>query len=853
MFNLGLTISLVVSFANYHCVIKNDEGMRDYQETLSSAQCSANSSFAFLEWNDGSFSSGSIIQTSFELPENATSLSIIDKSDNLNVSLSINNNTNEGEILFQTPGIDGEYYASFNISNDNHNPSIGNAYIYSHNGIDVISSSSIEDAKSQYYLENVASEEDLILLGIEEAPNNFAPTKTEYEAKTAYEQAVHGNSDITMTCSSSIQNLNDKIRVTGTVTWYDKENIPHPLTGVLIELYDDDIFWNQFCDGSYTDSTGSFCLETEDEYFLEFFGRDLFLMLTSTTEAVSVERLTSDSQLSYIAVMPYTFSSQMLDSPCKNKEYVCDIQIYPNLSTRAAAFEICQAENIPYNYVNCLDNGTHLPRITVYYPNVVSKLFTETNYYFREFNYISICEKYYDDWDTLNHEYGHYICDYFNLCAPSFLTTHYVGDNLVETHGIERGLKLAMSEGLATYLGIASQMFCGTSLNVPDVGDEKYNGHNYSKDYSYYCYGENTSTSTHSFGEANELSVTSLLLKIMDDVQRVDDNISLGHQTMWNILRSDSHPYLSQLVQTIMYNYSNEIDNISLLLEKELFVPIPAPSSRLSTNQNDSCWTFSWNEHNLTNPSPDCYSFVIDDISSNLITINNLSSTSVTLTNAQINTVLASSAPSINWRVGCYHNYSNGTTTGPYYTSYSNVLKPIVTILSEGQSDTYYLPYGESKWFKINVLLSGTYCFESSSNFDMVGDIYEHVVIDSMTNNYLAKDDDSGQDHNFKLYIDLNAGQIIYLRARAFAYSGQGSFSVNVSVSHLSHNYSYNYSQHSSQKHKAYCSCGDFILENHLSNGNIYQVGTHRYTSCVYCGQQIDLNSGGPIIVGPGF
>ena len=847
MFNLGLTISLILSFTNYCCANKDCERTCCCEETLPPIQCSANSSFAFLEWDDGSVSSGNIIQTSFELPEDTTSLSIIDKSENLSVSVNINNNTNEGEISFQTPGINGEYYASFNISNNNHNPLIGNAYIYSHNGIDVISSSSIEDAKSQYYLENVATEEDLILLGIEETPENFAPTKSEYQAKVAYEQAVHGNSDISMTYSSSMQNLNDKIRVTGTVTWYDKENYPHPRTGVLIELYDDDLLWNQYCDGSYTDSTGSFCLETEDENFLEFFGRDLFLRLTSKTEAVSVERLTSDSLLSYITMMPYTYSTQKLNSPCENKEHVCDIRIYPNLSTRAAAFEICEAENIPYNYVSSLDNGTQLPRITIYYPNVVSKLFLETNFYFRQFNYISICEKYYDDWDTLNHEYSHYICDYFNLCAPSFLTTHFVGDNLVETHGIENGLKLAMSEGLATYLGIASQMFCGINLNVPDVGDEKYNGHNYTEDYSYYCYGQNTQSSSHSFGEANELSVTSLLLKIMDDVQRVDDNVSLGHQTMWNILRSNSHPYLSQLVQTIMYNYPDEINDISLLLEKELFVPIPAPSSRLSTNQNDSCWTFSWNVHSLTSPSPNRYSFVIDDISSNLITINNLSSTSVTLTNAQINTILASNVSSINWKVGCYHDYSNGTSTGPYFTPYSNVLKPMVTTLSAGQSDTYYLPYGESKWFKINVWLSGTYYFESSSNFDMVGDIYEHLVTDNTMSGYLAHDD-SGQNHNFKLNINLNAGQTIYLRARSFAYSSQGSFSVNVSVYHVSHSYTYSYSQHSSQKHKAFCSCGSYILENHVSNGIVYQVGAHRYTNCAYCGIQIDLNTGGPII-----
>ena len=183
-----------------------------------------------------------------------------------------------------------------------------------------------------------------------------------------------------------------------------------------------------------------------------------------------------------IYLQHHIYSTQKFDSPCLNKEYTCNIVIHPELSDRAAAFEICEAEQLPFNYVSALNNGFQMPEIVAFFPNVVSNLFTVTSYYFRDLNYISFSKKHYDNWDILNHEYGHYICDYFNLCAPSFFANHSGGVDLTVDFGVQNGLKLAMSEGLATYIGIASQIMCGSNLNVPFVGDEA--------DFTYYDYGE---------------------------------------------------------------------------------------------------------------------------------------------------------------------------------------------------------------------------------------------------------------------------------------------------------------------------------------------------------------------------
>ena len=80
----------------------------------------------------------------------------------------------------------------------------------------------------------------------------------------------------------------------------------------------------------------------------------------------------------------------------------------------------------------------------------------------------------------------------------------------------------------------------------------------------------------------------------MDDVNRQYDDVSIGHQGMWNALASNTHWCISSLIQTIVSLYPEVANSVSVLLEKELFVPALNNSFPrfLSTNQNDSCWTF---------------------------------------------------------------------------------------------------------------------------------------------------------------------------------------------------------------------------------------------------------------------
>ena len=195
------------------------------------------------------------------------------------------------------------------------------------------------------------------------------------------------------------------------------------------------------------------------------------------------------------------------------------------------------------------------------------------------------------------------------------------------------------------------------------------------------------------------------------------------------------------------------------------------------------------------------------------------------------------------WSVQCYHDYPDGTTTGPYSSTSSIILKPIAPILSLGQNNNLYLFSGENNWQKFTAGVSGTYYFESSGNIDLVGDIYESMVTDDTITGYLAYDDDGGDVYNYKVSIYLEPGETVYLRTKAYNNTSYGSYSINVSYNHF-HSYFYSFSQYSSTKHKAYCSCGEYKLQSHVSDGNSYQIGGHYYTNCIHCGQSIDMNFG---------
>ncbi len=647
---------------------------------------------------------------------------------------------------FRTNRTAGEFdirlSASSDLSIDSDSSEATSLYIYSDGINDCVSYCSIDEARAKYYVNHVATEEELILLGKKDAPDNFSPSMTKYQAELNYANIVYKGGDIVTGVSTTSGCFSNQIRVEGSVVWYDENEIAHPLRGVLAMLWDDDIFWNEYCGCEYTDEEGRFSFEINNETFLGLGGRDLFVTLYSASKATSVGSFWWGT---------YIYCTPKFVDIRNNSKIVYNIEMHPGLSDRANAFEICDAQKIPHDYLSEMAE-INLPPVVTYYPAFNG----DGCYYNSVLNYIAVGWKFYRDWDCLNHEYGHYINTKLNLCDCGVGGAHNVGDDLISDHGKIDGMKLAMSEGLASYLGTAAQMYYSDKYGeYPRVGDESYESVNKAKaNYGKYCYGESIA----GCGEGNESSVASFLIKVLDDVPREDDDVSLGHKTMWTAISSSRHAYISELVCTLLAQNASQRSAIGRILELEGYSPIPinAPNLTLSVENKDPSWTFSWAGNGLLSGRPNQFTLTFEGSSGDSCSIENVFGTSLTLNESQMSSVLALSGACLKWHVTGYN--TDIEVTGGYVTSDSFSAKPSASILSLNSSCSSELVAGKTRWFRFTAPYEGTYHFESTSNLDLYGEAFSSFVVDKSSQNSIANDDDGGDNQNFKPSVDLSSG-----------------------------------------------------------------------------------------------
>ncbi len=236
--------------------------------------------------------------------------------------------------------------------------------------------------------------------------------------------------------------------------------------------------------------------------------------------------------------------------------------------------------------------GVYMPKINVFYPNKYSDgLFCHYYSY-----YIEINKDDYFNSDVITHEYGHYICKYFDFCDTDVGGRHFIGEDLIKSRGYKNGCKIALSEGLASLIGFLSQFYYKDLYCFPYFGDEKYqifdnNNKVYSYDFSKYCYGESPSVC----GEGNEFSIISVLIKLIDDVYRDDDFVSIGYIGFFDVLNLRKHSSISSLISDIIEKNSDLTNYISLILGLEAFSPIiETNKTYLVTDENNNCWTIKW-------------------------------------------------------------------------------------------------------------------------------------------------------------------------------------------------------------------------------------------------------------------
>ena len=718
----------------------------------------------------------------------------------------------------------GEHSFEINVQYENGLSFTQPIYIYSDGVRDCVSPSCIEESRYIYFCNFIATQEELVILGRADESEGMTYTTNYYETMKKYEDFIYKNDDISCVATRVIDNIDGKLKITGKVQWLDSANNLQPLKNNYVHLYDADVFVDDSYGYTKTDDNGEFTFVINNSKWLENGGLDLYIMLYATNEASFVTN----------SWMQCSYTSPIFDNVSDNSLMNYDIIIKPEASNRAKSFEISQMMYYSQKYVKEMSDVS-LPAIKVLYPNKSSGC------YYKSFpRLICIDQRAYSDWDVGMHEYGHYVDDYFYF-SSLVGGEHWFNTDLACEYNKRKGLKLAYSEALATYIGISAQLYFNLiSTGIPTVGDYSYSSYN----------GATWNGLDNGFGESDEGSIFGLLLTLADNItDRSYDKVSLGFKEIWNILDSKKRTNVSDLIGAIINEYPELTNEIGLLLEKFGFAPLGMTSSTTLDLRNANN-TFSWDAnrtHLNTVSELDKYSLKFYSNSlGEAYQIDNITSKNYTLTKSDLNSILALNGNMIYWQVIGYN--TRDFLTGPYNSSLKQLAKPSATNIYLDNNYSSSLSEAETMWYRFVVPKTGTYEFKTVGSGDTYGELFTSIVADRSILNRLENgyDNDSGNEHNFKIEYDLEYMQVVYLRVRGFNYNEVDEFTLSVICTH--HKHKFEYEQVDFQYHILRCHCGKTsgVLSKHILDGTyIDPIGNGRYKPCVHCGAAIDTWIGG--------
>lgn len=611
---------------------------RETKQTEATVDHAPNDDQTYFDTLPRDAAAGSQIYADFNHEEPLSNLYLDQASDGVTGSADLSSDGIWSTVYVNVPQAAGDYYATFGYRY------IGTTalkkrtiYVHSDGTYQCTSSLSADDARGQFFYYHIASDEERDFLSYREEfnfnyySNRIAPktakkaeTKSDFVApsKVNYIEHIGGNiiekpwvivdpiipvyeltrfdvekhyvdyvygdrNDVILSnpiFTRGSSRLNE-VNVTVNAKWVDKRNYEHPLRGIKVDLLTPGN--TSMVDDStpFTNDDGVYTATIPLGVAMNYLRSELQLKLSTVCRATYVE---NGNYLNY----PICYSRKDKDSPIlvanqyltefSNIEF--NIKVYPGLSDRSNAYEICQAQTLPYEYVSAFSDG--IDTVRTEYPYNYSAYFNYRNCY----HIVRIQQEDYKSWDVLNHEYSHYICDILNLCEiPSngIESLHDVYEDLIEKFGYYDGPAIAYREGLATYIAIASQLYFKSNnpaMNIPDVGDEIYQDtlRNVNVNYNVHSPASNTSGywPTQVRGEAIESNVTSFMLKALDNVQgRWGDNIALGHQKMWDaILDYSSYNNVCELLGTLASHNPSLSQSIKMLawfemLADEIIIP----------------------------------------------------------------------------------------------------------------------------------------------------------------------------------------------------------------------------------------------------------------------------------------
>lgn len=367
-------------------------------------------------------------------------------------------------------------------------------------------------------------------------------------------------------------NSGASLTISGYVYWRDSNGNSHPARGVTVNIYDRNTTGYGFFTICTANGNGYFSRTiTNDLSASENGGYDISIQINAETQYATLTNVTA-------VIEPYYF---VVDCGDDINSSISIYSTYNNSQNNCRAFQILDATYTGGLFVRAM-TGYNLDSVVIQYP-YAGPLTSHYNYFY---DHIHLKDDTYGSWDTILHEYGHYVAEMYGI-FPGIIMNHTLesnaivyasmnltGDELYLNHKLAC-CQLAWQEGWATYFSIAAQVQQNTELMGMDgVGNLSFSGFLIEQDKKWDD-DEQSYVSFSGRGEASELAVARVLWDLTDTSTILgvsdDDVISWGYYVVWDYtVESDADTFsdFMNYIETCA-PYSANATYVSQILEKE--------------------------------------------------------------------------------------------------------------------------------------------------------------------------------------------------------------------------------------------------------------------------------------------
>lgn len=589
--------------------------------------------------------------------------------------------------------------------------------------------------------------------------------------------------NLTQLSPQTVTRAGNTTYVKGRLYWTTSTNVVMPLKNTRVDLYDDEPIGGVYLQQTYTDSNGnySFSFQNPDGFFdFENGGYDVFIRWYPDSYTFQIARDWLLPNLTY-----YYCESSVVKNVSSGSTTQFNLKVlYDEDNMNNRAFYVAQGMVVGQQFSRSM--GLYTDRfLNVIYP------FTNDNNAFCWNQYAGIGKPYFSDFDTIIHEYGHFVegalgtygSNLFDIILYNPNHSSHT-DHFVDKNSKRFAMDLTWSEAWATaFSQIAQNYYLSVYKNKVSGFGDITDGRNYER-YTYVS----------ASGEAQEDAVIAFLWDLYDSktapsLTESYDNISLGYSLWWNVTTKNKASTLTEFAKVIESHYPQYRSEIGELLGAHQIAP---SDLRIKNSSNVSVSTppqLSW-KVNGSNANPnDRFQIVFYDSLGNqkyvTATINSAKKNNelfeYSISTADWSNVISqfSGTATINIAVKGFHARLS-PLSGPYVSKYAPITVATpnkelrITANNRYTEEIMSLNKGEYRDYILTFATSGNRLIQTFGAKDT------YLYLYNANGTQISYDDDDGYGTNALLSYNFLANTKYRIRIKFYSSSTAGDIKLAI-------------------------------------------------------------------------